>query len=124
MAKSIIIDLPPVPKARPRMSNGHAYTPERTRQYENAVKLIARTQIKRVSSGAIRLSIHFYLLRPKSAKNANLRPLKRPDIDNLAKAILDALNGIAYEDDKQIVELHLYKDYSERPRTEIELEEI
>lgn len=124
MAETIIINLPPVAKGRPRLSNGHAYTPEKTRKYEQAVQLTARAQIKRALDGEIRLSIRFYLLRPKALRNKDLRPTKRPDIDNLAKAVMDALNGIAYEDDKQVVELHLYKYYSNEPRTEIELEEL
>jgi len=129
----VTINIPPQPKGRPRLSNGHAYTPQKTRDYEEAVKLIARTQIKRPLSGEIRASVNFYVQTPKSwskakfqlAERGQIRPAVKPDIDNLAKAILDALNsGIGYNDDKQIVELHLQKFYSGRPRTEIELEEI
>ena len=41
--------------------------------------------------------------------------IKKPDIDNMAKTVLDALNGLAYVDDSQIYSLTLYKTYSERP---------
>ena len=46
-------------------------------------------------------------------------PTKKPDTDNIAKAILDALNGVAYYDDAQVVELHVVKKYSDEPRAEV-----
>lgn len=128
----IVIPVKPVPKGRPRFANGHAYTPEETRQYEEAVQLVARTQIKEPFTGPLKMKIQFYLPIPKSwndskKQKAMMRlivPSSKPDIDNLAKAILDSLSGgICYNDDKQIVELHTYKWYGE-PRTEIELEEL
>ena len=50
--------------------------------------------------------------------NNELRPIKKPDSDNLAKICLDALNGIAYPDDSQIVALTVNKYYSKEPRVE------
>ena len=44
-------------------------------------------------------------------------------LDNIAKAILDSLNGIAYKDDSQIVSMVVSKKYSNRPRVEITLKE-
>ena len=128
----LVIPMPPVSKARPRFANGHAYTPAKTRRYEEAVRNIARMAINSALTGAIRLYIYFYMPIPKSwsktkkslAINGELRPTSRPDIDNLAKTILDSLNGgIGYNDDSQIVELHVEQWYGE-PRTEIELEEL
>ena len=128
----IVIPMPPVSKGRPRFANGHAYTPAKTRAYEEAVQLIARRSIKEPFTGPLRMKIHFYLPIPKSwskakkqaAMDKTVVPSAKPDIDNLCKAIMDGLNGgIGYNDDKQIVELHTYKWYGE-PRTEIELEEI
>lgn len=51
-------------------------------------------------------------------------PTKKPDIDNIAKSILDALNKLAYRDDTQVVTLHMEKHYAEDPRVEVEIEEI
>lgn len=51
--------------------------------------------------------------------NGELLPAKKPDIDNIVKAVLDALNEVAYRDDTQVVELQVRKQYSERPRLEI-----
>nr|DAQ86101.1 MAG TPA: Endodeoxyribonuclease RusA [Caudoviricetes sp.] len=47
-----------------------------------------------------------------------------PDADNIAKAVLDGLNGVVYADDKQIVELKVIKAYAEVPRVEVTIEEI
>lgn len=130
METTIIIPMEPKPKGRPRFANGHAYTPKETREYEDLVRLIARNAIKAPQSGAIRMKVDFYLPMPKKLSKAKFgdsepRPTKKPDIDNLGKAVLDALNsGVGYEDDKQIVELTLRKFYSENPRTEITMEEL
>ena len=51
-------------------------------------------------------------------------PAIKPDIDNYVKAILDALNGVAFRGDKQIISLNAKKLYSDKPRTEIEIKEI
>lgn len=128
----LVIPMPPKSKGRPRFANGHAYTPKETREYEEAVQLIAKTQIKEPFKGPLKVKIQFFMPIPESwadyKKRAALQrylvPSTKPDIDNLCKAILDALNGgVGYNDDKQIVELHTYKWYG-TPRTEIELEEI
>lgn len=49
---------------------------------------------------------------------------KKPDIDNIAKVILDALNGIAYRDDTQVVSLSCQKQYAEEARVEVEIESM
>lgn len=51
-------------------------------------------------------------------------PTKKPDIDNIAKSILDALNKLAYRDDTQVVTLHNVFPYADEPRVEVEIEEI
>ena len=53
-----------------------------------------------------------------------LYPTKKPDIDNIAKCVLDALNKLAYRDDTQVVTLRMEKHYGEIPRVEVEIEEI
>lgn len=52
-----------------------------------------------------------------------IRPTIKPDVDNIAKVILDSLNGLAYKDDKQIVFCAISKWYGENPRVEVILEE-
>lgn len=63
----------------------------------------------------------------KSATKANrelmltgkIRPTVKPDWDNIGKLVSDALNGIAYDDDKSVVDAVVRKYYSDRPRTQI-----
>ena len=50
-----------------------------------------------------------------------IRPAKKPDIDNVIKSILDALNGVAYHDDTQVVAVFAEKYYSDTPRVEVEI---
>ena len=52
-----------------------------------------------------------------------IRPTIKPDVDNIAKVILDSLNGLAYKDDKQIVFCIISKWYGENPKVEVILEE-
>lgn len=69
---------------------------------------------------ALSVEISVMIKPPKSTSKkqyeqmvtCRIRPLKRPDIDNISKNILDALNGIAYADDKQIVSLQVSKYYA------------
>ncbi len=124
----------PIGKGRPKFSTfgGYpkAYTPQKTVNYENLVKLSYQQQCndkpypKEIS---LRAEIKAYFAIPKSASKTKrdmmlkgqINPTKKPDTDNIAKAILDALNGIAYYDDSQIVDLTLYKRYSDSPRAEV-----
>ena len=81
--------------------------------------------------GAVRAEITAYYGIPKSAgrragadmMSGKLRPTKKPDLDNVAKIVLDSLNGAAYKDDAAVVELVVEKYYSETPRVEVRLVE-
>ncbi len=53
-----------------------------------------------------------------------IRPTKKPDLDNVIKSILDALNKVAYHDDTQIVSLSMEKFYSDSPRVEVTINSI
>ena len=82
---------------------------------------------------AIAVDLKFYIKPPKAIarvkKNQNilksetLRVVKKPDLDNLEKSVLDSVNGHAYEDDNQISDLHSRKRYSLDPRVEIVIKE-
>lgn len=120
----------PVGKARPRVTrSGHAYTPDKTVSYENMVKMCfieKYTDWVPVSGEAI-LRLNAYYPIPKSASRkkkidmviGEIRPTKKPDLDNVMKAIADALNGIAYVDDSQIVTAEVRKYYDDTPRVEV-----
>lgn len=76
------------------------------------------------------LKVYFQIAESVSNKNRRLmeqglvRPTRTPDCDNLMKAAGDAMTGIAIRDDKFIVEAHIEKFFSERPRVEIWIEEL
>ena len=118
-------------KARPRMTKtGHTYTPQDTVNYENWVRLCYKQQSNKKLEGSIQATIIAYFAVPKSYSKTkrldcvlnNLRPTKKPDADNIAKIILDSLNGIAYDDDSQIVELTVIKNWTdEQERVEFNL---
>ena len=112
------VDGEPQGKMRHRFSNGRAYTPRKTTQYE---KHIAEQYNGECLVGAVFVDIRAFMKIPKSytKKQRNaikcgfLLPTKKPDADNIAKVVMDALNGVAYEDDKQVVDLRIVKEYSE-----------
>jgi Holliday junction resolvase RusA-like endonuclease len=126
----IIILGEPVAKGRPRVGNGFSYTPAKTQGYENLVKMCYMEQCKGENiEGGIEAYIDAYFTIPKAAskKKADemdsglIRPLKRPDLDNVIKLCLDALNGLAYNDDCNVIMITARKFYSKNPRVEIEL---
>lgn len=134
MKISFTIDGEPVGKARPRMNTrtGRAYTPDKTRIYEEYTKMLYKSKVKHYFEGYVRLTIKaFYgIARSDSKKikeqkvNNTLRPSKKPDIDNVIKLIADSLNEIAYKDDTQIVEIEAMKYYSDNPRVEVTIEAL
>lgn len=123
----------PVAKGRPRMmKSGIAFTPTKTRNYETLVKELFIISKQERLEGELRATILAYFQIPKSATKAKrvrmesglIRPIKRPDLDNIAKAVLDALNGLAYQDDSQIVSLAVEKYYADQPKVEISIREV
>lgn len=123
----------PVAKGRPRVTKYVTYTPQKTKDYENLVRWSCKSKYKdKPLNGPIRVDIIFYMLIPKGTSKkrtkakikGDILPTKRPDWDNMAKAITDALNGIAYNDDNQIVETHIYKYFSDNPRAEVKITQI
>jgi len=132
--KTLVVHEIPVPKARPRatMARGHAqmYTPKTTADYEKKIAAAWKRQFGDTPmEGPLCVRIHFGLPIPRSAPkkdkeamlNQEQKPTKKPDLDNLAKAAMDALNGIAYKDDDQIVTLLLKKYYAEIPFIKIRI---
>ena len=108
-------------KARPRVCRGHAFTPKDTVQYEKLVRECYKEQDGRYLEGSIKALIIAYYKIPKSYSKKRVqairdgleKPRKKPDADNIGKIILDSLNGIAYKDDSQIIELSVIKKYTE-----------
>ena len=107
----------PVPKGRPRSFRvggflGH-YTPKRTAEWEKYVRLQARQQYKQAPLDCpIKIEVEFYLPRPKSLPKKYVYHAKKPDLDNLNKAILDSLEGIIYTNDSRICQIVSRKNYA------------
>ena len=122
----------PVAKARPRVTmrggKPRAYTPKKTADFEAMIRDHWRGFP--IMEGPLHLSIVCYLEIPQSwskkkktqAEHGEIEPTSRPDIDNYAKLVMDALNGIAYNDDSQVVRMIISKMYSERPGILISLQ--
>lgn len=110
----IIIPGRPVPKARPRLGKGgNVYTPEKTKQYEELVAWKTKEVIKEPLTGNVAVYIKVYVKGDVF-----------PDLDNIAKSILDGMNKVAYYDDKQVACLVVQRIKSREEKVEVELEEV
>lgn len=126
----------PQGKERPRATrtaDGRmtVYTPEKTRLYEKLVKCMF------MQTGYTMIPKHMYIQcsiiaffspaqstskkRLDKMLSGEIIPTKKPDLDNIAKAVLDALNGVAFYDDSQVVDLEISKRYAAAPRVDVEL---
>ena len=123
------------PRFRRRGNFVQAFSDDATVSYENLVKVEYQRQCKGVffqKGTPLELTITAYQGIPRSASkkktammlSGEVRPLKKADSSNILKAVEDALNTVAYQDDVQIVELRMSKFYSDRPRIEVELRGI
>lgn len=132
----LVVPGPPVAKARARivyrerLGKYVGVTPEKTQAAEEEIGWLARCESGRdMMEGALRLTVRFYYPIPRSwpkwrqkeaaADSPKQRPTVKPDLDNLLKLVKDALTGIAWHDDAQIVDLTAHKYYSLEPRTDI-----
>lgn len=124
-------------KQRPRIGrSGVVYTPKETLVYENYVKMCYSDYANQFEwlpyENQVRAEIDVLVAVPKSDSKAKkkakiegaIRPTVKPDCDNLAKSILDSLNGLAYQDDKQVVELSIKKYYAENAEVRVRLTEV
>ena len=120
----------PKGKTRPRFARGgrNTYTDRGTAEYEKKVAeayLAAGGQMEEYSGIRIKA---YYLIPQKTRKDivaamvsGQIKPAKKPDLDNVLKIIMDGLTGVAFEDDNQICQVYMEKVYGEEPRVEVEL---
>ena len=130
-----------VGKGRPRVSRRgnyvHTYTPEKTRVFEEALLLTFKASNSKPlpvydKNIALKAKVLIGVPIPKSyskkkqalCRNRFIAPAKKPDLDNILKAIFDALNGAAFTDDSQIVEVFAEKVYAEDPFVEVTIDEL
>lgn len=110
----------PQGKGRPRFTrSGHTYTPAKTKAYERAIQSAYKEQAGAYFIGPVSVDILCIYPIPKSRKKADkeamrdgrIQPCVKPDLDNVTKAVCDALNGTAYADDACICTLTVRKQY-------------
>lgn len=134
---SFVVRGEPMGKGRPKFSTRsgfvRAVTPEKTAHYENLVKLEYQAQCENVYlEGALEAELVAYFSIPKSTSKRNrllmeegkILHTKKCDADNVAKIVLDALNGIAYHDDSQVSVLTVRKKYGNTPRVEVTIKSL
>ena len=120
-------------KGRPRFTKtGRIYTPTETAQYETLVGLSYQNSARGYKfTSPVRVTIKAFQKPPKKSKkvveamlNGRILPTKKPDLDNIAKIILDGLNKVAWDDDTQVVEMMVIKRYAAEPLVAVIIEEI
>lgn len=124
MTHRFLFNIAPLAKGRPRsfIQRGRLIvtTPPATRVFERTVAQLAKAQHKGPPiEGPLYVACDFFIEKPKSVKRRY--PSVAPDVDNYAKAALDALNGIVWMDDSQIVDLRLCKRYADPGKSRIEI---
>lgn len=123
------LETEPVPKGRPRFTkSGHTYTPKATREFEAAVRFafmsstceklpVYAKDVPIIVEALFGKSVPKGLSKKKTAMylSGQVSPVRRPDLDNYLKAVLDGLNGCAFEDDSQIIRTIAEKLYTDSP---------
>ena len=120
----------PTAKARPRSAvvhgHVHTYTPKKTRNAEALIEAMIRTQVMELGAFEegipLRLEATFYRERPKHLPKRVTMPVSRPDYDNYAKLLTDALEKFVYKNDSQICTALIKKRFGSPPRIELKLE--
>lgn len=123
----------PVPQPRPRVSTrggfARAYVPARhpVHAYRQAVAEAAKAAGVTVSDDAVSAELTFLFERPKSHRTKkgikkDAPALPAPDVDNLAKAVLDSLTCVAWHDDRQVARLTVSKGYASESATLVRLQ--
>lgn len=137
-AVAFVIPGTPVGKGRPKFARrGNfvtTYTPEKTASYENLVKVKAEEamQGRQLFEGAVAVEIALFVTPPASWSQKKQRealagtvfPTSKPDVDNVLKGIMDALNEIVFKDDKQAVDVTVIKRYADTARAVVKVEAL
>jgi Holliday junction resolvase RusA-like endonuclease len=127
----------PVGKGRPRFARRgtfvSTYTPQKTKTYEDEIRMMATAAMGASEPLDTPVTVAIYIRvgipasyskqKRKDALSGVLKPTKKPDLDNVAKCHLDAIQGIIIFDDKLVVNLHVTKVYAETPAVEVMVKE-
>ncbi|MCC4501338.1 RusA family crossover junction endodeoxyribonuclease [Limosilactobacillus reuteri] len=132
----LVFDIEPQSQLRPRAAyntRSHhivVYDPKVTHEYKQRLRQLAQNQYTQEPlDSALKVDVSFFRPVQKSLSaierarriSGEHRPAVKSDIDNYIKALFDSLNGVVWQDDKQICDLVAHKYYSDKPRIEIEV---
>lgn len=117
-------------KQRPRHGNGNTYTPQETKDAQEAIAMayVAAAKSNRPAPAFVPVLVHVHIYRPLMAKTARDEDVwaewdfRKPDVDNVLKTVMDALEGVAYTDDRQVVEGCVYRHMATREQDRDEME--
>jgi Holliday junction resolvase RusA-like endonuclease len=113
VSQSSVLPLPPSANTYWRYTSNGVYVSEAAENYKAGVKLRATLQRMTPFGGEVAMYVHVY------------RAQRRGDLDNFAKVLGDALNGVTYHDDSQVIELHMWRhDDKGNPRCEVEVRKV
>jgi Holliday junction resolvase RusA-like endonuclease len=123
--KKIVINETPLPQPRARITRWGNFDPLREKKLW--WKSIIAEQVDEVLSCPLEIETIFFMKIPKSTSkkkkaemiSGEIKHIKLPDVDNLYKAVSDAMNEVVYKDDSQIWNMHAIKQYDENPRIEV-----
>lgn len=135
MFASFFVEGKPVGKGRPRWDsrNRRMYTPGQTETYEKAVAWACKSAMGglKPKAGPVEVLVvankkiptHVTKKVREGMIDGSIKPVSRPDLDNIVKSVLDGCNGIAYQDDAQVVTISAYARYDEKPGVYVEMYE-
>ena len=121
--KTIVFEVPGKPQGKARARTFYnkragktmSITPEGTVNYENLIKVMflqsRPEQFKLITTP---VAVHIIAHYRKAKANKMPAPMLKPDADNICKCVLDALNGVAYQDDKQVIDVRIGKRWAEQ----------
>ena len=105
-------------------SHARIADPAKSRDWKAYVRLVASQHAPTTPlAGPVRVRIVCVFPRPRARKREHWHTVK-PDVDNLVKLVLDSLNGIVYQDDKQVARLELIKVYGDTGITIVKVEAL
>lgn len=135
----LVFNIEPQSQLRPRAAYNTrsrrivVYDPKQTHEYKQRLRQLAQSQYTQPAlTTALKVDVSFFRPVQKSISlkerarriNGEHRPAVKSDIDNYVKALFDALNGVVWLDDRQIVDLAAHKYYSDKPRIEIDVDPV
>ena len=133
----MFLNVTPTTKERPRFAkNGHAFTPIKTKKAEYDIKVLVKAEMKRaglsITKDPVSIFIRFHYEVPKKMTKEEKELLaagtlfrcRSPDVDNMAKLLMDALNGVLYVDDCQVIKLVAEKKITGKSGVEFKVEKM